>query len=488
MFLTVRLILAASVTASILIGGAMAQNSNTSDPPKFFPYDLKTKTLANGLTVIVIPAPEFKDMVTYSTVVFAGSRNETEKGKTGLAHLFEHIMFRHEINGQPGGYSDAIRRMGAHNNAWTDYDLTFYHPTTFSENLFGPINRPGGPLPGLIELEASRFMNLTLPRKTFEVEAGAVLGEYRKIFSDPAQKAVEDLSPAAFPHHTYGHTVIGYRADVENMPNAWDSAWEFYHTYYTPNDVAVIAVGDVDPTKIFAEAEKRYADWKPSHPPQIPAEQSPDGPRQVHVKWEADVSPRLFIGYHTPGMKPGSAETAVTQILPELLTSRSAPLFQKLRYQKQSVTNFSILNGNEFLESTDPHLMILDSELIQERFQKDGDKYASDVQNDVVSGVDDLKNFSKQPKAAETLRVIKSKVRNDFLGGLDSTGSIAQTFAWYYRFNRDPRSIDMLMHAIDGLTPQNVDAYASKYFTPQGRIVTTLWHDHDASTAASEAK
>jgi zinc protease len=296
MFPTVRLFLAAGFTAIILIGGAMAQNSKASDPPNFFPYEVKTKTLANGLTIIVIPTPEFKDMVTYSTAVFAGSRNETEKGKTGLAHLFEHIMFRHEIGGQPGGYSDAIRRMGAHNNAWTDYDLTFYHPTTFSENLFGPINRPGGPLPGLIELEASRFMNLTLPRKTFEVEAGAVLGEYRKIFSDPAQKAVEDLSPVAFPHHPYGHTVIGYRDDVENMPNAWDSAWEFYHNYYAPNDVAVIAVGDVDPAKIFAEAEKRYADWKPSHPPQIPAESAPDGPKQVHVKWEADVSPRLFIG------------------------------------------------------------------------------------------------------------------------------------------------------------------------------------------------
>lgn len=481
MFPSARRFVAASFAAIFLVGGAMAQKSkmNSSDSPHFFPYEVKTKTLANGLTVIVIPAPEFKNMVTYSTAVFAGSRNETEKGKTGLAHLFEHIMFRHEIGGKPGSYAEDIRLMGAHNNAWTDYDLTFYHPTTFSENLFGPINRPDGPLPGLIELEASRFMNLSLPRKTFEVEAGAVLGEYRKIFSDPAQKAVEDFSPVAFPHHTYGHTVIGYRDDVENMPNAWDSAWEFYHNYYAPNDVAIIAVGDVDASKVLAEVEKRYADWKPSHPPTIPAEQATDGPKQVHVKWEADVSPRLFIGYHTPGMMPGSKESAVTQILPELLTSRSAPLFQKLRYTKQSVTNFSIMNGNELLESTDPHLMVLDSELILDQFQKDGDKYVADVQNDVIAGVEDLKKFSKQAKAAETLRVIKSKVRNDFLGNLESTGSIAQTFAWYYRFNRDPHVLDMLMAGIDSLTPQDVDAYANKYFTAQGRVVTTLWHDQE---------
>jgi len=490
MFSFGRLPLAAGFLAIILAGGSVAENSKlpANDLPKVFPYDVQTKTLTNGLTIIVILTPEFKSMVTYSTVVFAGSLNETEKGKTGLAHLFEHIMFRHEIDGKAGGYSDDIRRMGAYNNAWTDYDLTFYHPSTFSENLFGPIKRPDGPVPGLIELEASRFKNLTLDRKTFEVEAGAVLGEYRKIFSDPAQKAIEEFSPTAFPHHTYGHTVIGYREDVENMPNAWDSAWEFYHNYYAPNSVAVIVAGDVDANKVFAEAEKRYSDWKPSHPPQIPTEQEPDGPKQLHVKWEADVSPRLFVGYHTPGMKPGSAETAVTEILPELLTSRSAPLFQKLRYQKQSVTNFALLGGQELLESSDPHLMVLDSELLLDRFKTDGDKYVDDVQKDVISGVEDLKRFSKQPKAAETLKVIKSKVRNDFFAALDSTGSVAQSFAWYYRFNRDPRVLDMVIQSIDNLTPKDVDAYANKYFIPKGQVITTLWRDPQAASMAPEAK
>ncbi|MBZ5706366.1 MAG: insulinase family protein [Acidobacteriia bacterium] len=488
MFPAMRRLLAATLLSLLLITGAFAQVAKTDQPPKFFPYAVQTKTLPSGLIILVIPTPEFKDMVTYSTAVFAGSGKETEKGKTGLAHLFEHIMFRHEYGGKPGGYDEAIRRMGVHNNAWTDYDLTFYHPTTFSQNLIGPIPRPGGPVPGLIELESSRFKNLTLDRKTFEVEAGAVLGEYRRVFSDPAEKMVEDFSPVAFPNHPYGHTVIGYRDDVENMPNAWDSAWEFYHNYYAPNGVAVIAVGDVDPATIFAEAEKRYADWKPSHLPQIPAEQAPDGPKQVHVKWEADVSPQLIVGYHTPAMKPGSKETAVTQILGELLASRSAPLFQKLRYQKQTVTSFGVAGGTEFLEATDPHLLLLDSEMILERFRKDGNKYVDDVQNDVISGVEDLKQFSQQPKAAETLRVIKSKVRNDFLANLDSTGSIAQAFAWYYRFDRDPRAIDSLMQAIDSLTPKDVDAYAANYFTPQRRIVTTLWHDQDSAAGAQEAK
>jgi zinc protease len=444
--------------------------------PKFFPYQVETKTLPNGLNVVVIPAPEFRGMVTYSTAVFAGSRNETQAGKTGLAHLFEHIMFLHEYDGKPDGYEQAMRRLGAFNNAWTDYDLTFYHPTTFTTNLVGPVQSPEGPTPGLIQLEASRFENLKLDRKTFQVEAGAVLGEYRRIFSDPGEKMIEEMSPVAFPHHPYGHTVIGYEKDVANMPHAWDAAWEFYGNYYKPNNVALIVVGDVEPKAIFAQVEKYYGDWKPSHPPQIPAEQPPQGPEHVHVNWGAEVSPRLVVGYHTPAMYPGSTETAVTMILPELLVSRSAPLFQKLRYQKQTVTSFSILDGIELLESTDPHLLLLDSELILDRFREQGQSYVNDVQNDVISGVDSLQHFSRQPGSARVLKVVKSKVRNDFLARLDSTYDIARTFAWYYRFNRDPAVLDTLMQAIASLTPRDIDRYAQKYFTPQGRIVTTLWH------------
>src|SRR4051812_12556659 len=153
------------------------QKKPASSSTHFFPYQVQQKVLPNGLHIVVIPTPEFKDMVTYATPVFAGSRNETEKGKTGLAHLFEHIMFLHRLNGKTSGYQEMIRRMGAHNNAWTNYDMTFYHPTTFASNLVGPIQRPDGPVPGLIEMEADRFKHLNLEQKEFQVQAGAVLGE-----------------------------------------------------------------------------------------------------------------------------------------------------------------------------------------------------------------------------------------------------------------------------------------------------------------------
>ncbi len=442
-------------------------------PAKFFPYAMHERTLPNGLRIIIIPTPEFKDMATYATPVFAGSRNETEKGKTGLAHLFEHIMFRHEYGGVPGGYEEMISRMGADNNAWTDYDMTFYHPFTFAQNLIGPVATPEGQVPGIIELEASRFKGLKLDQKTFQVEAGAVLGEYRRTFSFPEEKMVEVMSPVGFPNHPYGHTVIGYLQDVENMPHAWDAAWQFFHNYYTPNDVAIIVVGDVNPQKLFPVIEKAYADWKPVTTPKIPVPSEPKDEKPVHVDWEADVAPRIMLAYHTPAFQPGTTDAAIALILNELLTSRSAPLYQKLRYQKQTVTSFDTYYGPD---STDPHWLLLAAELSLERFQKEDSKYVDDVRSDMINGTEALKNFSKEPNAAATLEVVKSKVKNDFLARLDTTEDIAQTLAVFYRFNRDPHVLDTLMQSLDELQPTDIDEYAGKYLTRDSRLVGTLWH------------
>jgi zinc protease len=471
------------VSLLLLAGGTAAQvvrqrhsvlaHKPAKAPAKFFPYPIYERTLPNGMHILIVPTPEFKDMVSYTTPVFAGSRNETEKGKTGLAHLFEHIMFRHEYGGVAGGYQDMMDRLGSYNNAYTGYDYTFYHPFTFAENLVGPVQTPQGPAPGVIELEASRFKGLKLEQKTFQVEAGAVLGEYRRIYSFPTQKMVEQISPVAFAHHPYGHTVIGYLDDVEKMPQAWDSAWQFFHNYYTPNDVAVIVVGDVNPQKLFPAIEKAYSDWKPVPTPKIPVPPEPKDERPVHVNWDADVAPRLMVAYHTPAFVPGTTESAVALVLDQLLTSRSAPLYQKLRYQKQSVTSFSTYMPPF---STDPHWMLLSAELSLERFQKEGTKYVDEVRNDITSGTEALKNFSNDPNSAKTLEVLKSKVKNDFLAQLSTTDSIAETLAMFYRFSRDAHVLDTLLQSVDELQPADVDNYAVKYFTREGRLVGTLWH------------
>jgi len=125
----------------LAVGAGVVGAREPEKPAKVFPYAIHKKTLANGLDVLVVETPEFKNVLSYNTLVIAGSRNELEKGKTGLAHLFEHILFRHAYQGQPGAYQDLMERLGTHNNAWTWFDVTFYHPLSFASNLAGRILR-----------------------------------------------------------------------------------------------------------------------------------------------------------------------------------------------------------------------------------------------------------------------------------------------------------------------------------------------------------
>ena len=99
------------------------------------------------------------------------------------------------------------------------------------------------------------------------------------------------------------------------------------------------------------------------------------------------------------------------------------------------------------------------------------------IQADVIAGVDALKHFSGQPDSRRTLQVIKSKYRNDLLASLNSTPSIAEQFAWFYRFNRDPNVFQTLVESVDSLRPADVDAYAARYFSPDRRVITTLWQN-----------
>jgi zinc protease len=449
----------------------------------FFPYKVYKETLENGLDVIIIPTPEFKNVLSYNTLVLAGSRNELERGKTGLAHLFEHILFRHRFGGEEGGYERVIDRIGAHNNAWTWFDVTFYHPLTFTQNLEGrPVTSAtnGGSgmddkLPGIAEVEASRFTSLDFNEKIFKTETGAVLGEYRKSVSNPGSKVGEKLLELAFTRHPYGHTTIGYGEDVLAMPKHYEAALAFYNTYYRPNNSVLIVSGDVDPKKVMQIVRKYYSNWERREVPPVGLEEPPQTEeRRGHVTWDADVPPRVTVAYKVPRHRSTSIETAVGQLLPELLVSESAPLFQKLRYEKKTASALYLREGKEGYESFDPRLISIEAVLFKDLYKERGRAYLDEVIADIIAATEALQQFSQQPDAAETISVLKNKYRYDLLAAFSSPAAIAQTFAWYYRFERDPQVFDNLVETVTKVTPTDVDRFAQKYFVPTGRTIVTL--------------
>lgn len=432
-----------------------------------FPYPVHKKTLPNGLDIVVIETPEFKDVLSLNTLVLSGSGDEWEKGKTGLAHLFEHILFRHRYKGEEGGYDTRMNKLGTHNNAWTWFDVTYYHPLTFTSNFAQ-----------LLELEAARFTGLDFTEKIFKTETGAVLGEYRKLSTNPSLRMEETLLPLAYPEHAYGHSTMGFYEDVVDMPNQFEAARRFYEEHYRPGNAVVVAAGDLKVKTVLPQIEARYGAWKAGKPwARAAAAAAPSGEKRGHVAWEAEVAPQVWVAYRMGAFIPGSRESAAAQLLPELLVSQASPLYKKLRFEKQSVATLGFEEGVKGYESAHPRLLIASAQLFQDKHKARGKEYFEEVIADIAQGLESLRDYSKRPGAAAELAAVKSKFRYDFLAGLSSPADIANVFSWYYRFNRSPKVLDELLEAVAAATPEDIDALARARFTPEGRVIVTMAHE-----------
>jgi zinc protease len=446
---------------------AFSATAETETHDGFFPYTVHRQTLENGLDVIVIPMPEFKDVLSYNTLVNAGARNEIEKGKSGLAHLFEHILFRHRWQGELNGYDTAMGEMGAFNNAYTWFDITYYHPVTFKQNLRQ-----------LAELEADRFIRLDFTEKIFKTEAGAVMGEYRNGAANPGRRMGEVLSGLMYGDHGYGHTTIGFLEDVEDMPNEYQAALAFHDNYYRPNNCVMLVTGDVEPNEIFALVRELYADWKPKDGPALPALPAVNGPKREHVSWDVDVPPRIEVAHRAPERcKPGSVATAVGMMLPELLTSETAPLYQKLRSEKQTCS--SVNAGSAEYQSFESGPITVSATLFKDKFDATGDAMIDEVAADIVAGLEELKNFSAREDAESTLSALKKKLRYDMLAEFDSPANAAENFYWFYRFDRDLDVFDKLVAALDAVTVADIENFAKDVFVENNRVIVTMSHGNE---------
>src|SRR4051794_20000101 len=160
-------------TLPIMLAALAAAPERGRAAEKVFPFPIRQSVLDNGLTVLSVPY-DAPGIIAYYTVVRAGSRNEVEKGLSGFAHFFEHMMFRGTERYPQQKYNNILKELGANANAFTTDDWTCYHITVAAAAL-----------PKVVELEADRFQNLKYDEPEFQKEARAVLGEYNKSASSP---------------------------------------------------------------------------------------------------------------------------------------------------------------------------------------------------------------------------------------------------------------------------------------------------------------
>jgi zinc protease len=416
---------------------------------KIFPYPYVQADLPNGLRLITIQT-DYPNIVSLFIVVGAGSRNEVEPGKSGFAHLFEHLMFRGTPEFSPERYQSELESAGAASNAFTSDDLTAFH-TTFSKE----------DLPRILSMEADRFAHLTVPPAAFKTETLAVLGEYNKNSANPTEKLFETLRATAFKVHTYRHTTMGFLKDIEAMPDEYDYSRQFFDRYYRPEYTTIIVSGDVDPKQVRALIDERWGTWKRgSFKPSIPVEPPQEEPRTAHVDWPSETLPWLAVAYRGPAYTDSSEETAALDAISRLGFGQTSPLYQKLVIEEQKSDRLNAGPPNN-----------LDPELFGVLVRLKNAADLPSVQQQVIATAE---SFALKPVDSKKLDALKEHLRYEFAMQLNNSESIASTVAQYVALRRTPETINRLYDAYARLTPADIEKAARKYLIEKNRTVVTL--------------
>lgn len=416
---------------------------------KAFAYDYTIDDLPNGLRLITIPT-DYPNLIALQIVVQTGSRNEPEKGKSGYAHLFEHLMFRGSEHYTGQQRDEILKKAGADSNAYTEDDRTVYHEVFSKDDL-----------DKILELEADRFEHLKYDQAAYKTETRAVLGEFNKNSSDPEEKAYEVLRATAFKRHTYSHTTMGFIEDIENMPNQFDYSWQFYNRYYRPEYTTIVVVGDVQRDAVLQMVKKYFGDWKRgNYAPDIPAEGAQNEPREQHVDWPSETLPVLYIAFRGPAYSDENKDHAALDLLAPIAFGENSDLYQKLVLKEQKLDSLDV----SFADRRDPELFLVGARV---KDAKDMDYVRQQI-------LDTYKLYTKELVPKNELDSTRSRARYSFALSMNSSEAIASTLANYIGLRRTPATIDKLFSVYDSITPEDIRDAAAKYFVDQHRTIVTL--------------
>jgi zinc protease len=285
---------------------------------------LQQATFDNGVK-LVVEEDHSAPVAMVQIWLKVGGRDELP-GKTGLAHVFEHMMFKGSAKLAAGEFSKRIAAMGGNDNAFTSTDYTAYFETV-----------PADRVDEVIGMEAERFAHLALRDADFRKEIRVIMEERRmRTDDDPNSHMFEELSAASLRLHPYRNPVIGWMQDLKQL--SIDDVRAFYKRHYVPGNVIVVVVGDVD----FKTVKRRVAATfgrmpaRPVPPRFDPVEPEPLGPKRIQVRLPAQL-PMLAVTIPAPVWHPGKndREAAALALATHILAGGRSALMQRELVDKQ---------------------------------------------------------------------------------------------------------------------------------------------------------
>jgi zinc protease len=439
--------LAAVGLACALVAGAAAQ----SPAPAATPAGAFERTLANGLKVLVKRdhrAPTVVHMVGY----LAGSMDEVN-GRTGVAHVLEHMMFKGTRTLAPGEFSRRVAAIGGRENAFTSRDYTGYFQQIHTSRLAE-----------VMALEADRMAHLQLTEQEFAPEIRVVMEERRLRTEDRATSLLyEQLMATAFVAHPYRHPVIGWMSDLKSMTVADAQAW--YEAWYTPSNAVLVVAGDVEPEAVFALAEQTYG-RVPARPvpARKPQEEPPQrGLRRIQVKAPAET-PYVALAFRVPALRAvdGDREPYALELLSTLLDGGDSTRFTRTVVRGSRVANRA--GASYDMTQRGPALFLLDGTPAEGRTTEEVERaLRAEIARIAQEGVPpaELERAKLQYVAGQVYK-------------RDSVFAQAMELAQLEMVGLSHRDADRLLERVRSVSAEEVQAVAAKYFGDDALTVATL--------------
>jgi len=447
-FLLIALaVLQTSVTASSQATAppqAAAAGQLDDRPPAL---KIEQAALDNGLK-IVVAEDHARPILNLQVWYHVGSKNERE-GRTGFAHLFEHMMFRGSKNVGPEDHMRLVREAGGVVNAYTSFDQTVYWQTV-----------PSNYLERVVWLEADRMASLVVNEENFKKEREVVKEERRLRFENPPYGLLaEVLIDATFQVYPYKHMPIGSLEDLNKATVA--DVKDFFDTFYVPDNATLVIVGDVDAKQAVALARKHFGPLPRSKNP-IPRvtviEPPQTEPRELTRAFNNVPLPAVASAYELPPL--GHPDTYALQIASDILSSgQSSRLYRRLVYEEQVAVGVS--GQGLFLEG--PSIFFAFGVANQ----------GKDVKQVAASLYDVIDGMKKAPVTAEELAKAKNQIISRFVVGRQTAQEKADALGAAAVLRGNPDFYNTELANYQKVTAADVQRVCAKYLVNTNE--TRLW-------------
>jgi zinc protease len=420
-----------------------------------------TFTLPNGLRVIV--AEDHSAPVAAVNVWYHVGSGYERPGRTGFAHLFEHIMFEGSKNVPEGDFDNWLEAAGASNNGSTNNDRTNYYEIM-----------PSNAVELALWLEADRMGGLldAMSPSKLEGQRGVVKNERRQSYENQPYGLLWELAPTLlYPQgHPYSWTAIGSMADLDAAQ--LEDVNQFFRTYYAPNNASIAIVGDVNPQQVRQWVE-RYFGWIPRNTavqrPQIPV---PQLAATTYTTREDRVTlPELTMIWRT-GPRFSADEAALNALYAILTEGKSSRLYKRLVYDEQ-VAAFTWAWNDATLLSGDFWVRI------RARPEVDLDRIEAAVDEEVA-------RLAQTPPSQEELQRVVNGMVTGFVGALETVEGKADRLNDYLYYAGNAGYAEQDLARFRALTPADIQRVARQYLAGRNHVIISIVPQGKTELAAQE--